>query len=325
MNVLSHLDSEVSRRLEASNFRVVITGASGWIGMATLEMLFHAFGPAFAARVKCFGSARRSLQLRNGQTIQQLGLEKLSDLPSHPTILLHLAFLTKDKVNGMSEAEYIDANNGIAGLVEQSLSPIDVRAIWIASSGAAYRADDEAASPAMRLYGRLKLADERRFAEWAENTGRRAVITRVFNVSGPYINKPEHYALGSFIVDALAGKPVEVRAPFRVIRGMVAIRELMSVVFAELLAAPSGVEQFDSGGTPLELGELAAHVAAVLGSHGYIRAPITEDRVDSYLGNELSWTGLCEKHGISRADVRTQIRETADLPCGFNDPPVDDC
>jgi hypothetical protein len=132
-------------------------------------------------------------------------------------------------------------------------------------------------------------------------------------VSGPYINKPEHYALAAFILDALAGRPVVVKAPHRVERGMVAIRELMSVVFAELLAAPDGVVRFDSGGAGRELGDIAAEVAQVLAAPGAVRAAITATRIDRYLGDEAAWDALCRRHGIARLAMADQIRETAEF------------
>lgn len=307
------LEPAIARQLANSDHRIIITGASGWIGLATIDLLASALGDRFSSRVLCFGSNARVLTAGHGRLVAQRPLAELVNLPAAPSLLLHLAFLTKDKVAGLSEADYIAANADIAGIVEKALTAIDVRAIWVASSGAATRADDPAAGAAMQLYGRLKRDDENRFATWAETAGRRAVITRVFNVSGPHINKPEHYALASFILDALAGRPVVVKAPHRVERGMVAIRELMSVVFAELLAARDGVARFDSGGAGAELGAIAAAVASELNAPGASRAAITSPRIDRYLGDEAAWDALCRRHHIARVDLARQIRETADF------------
>ena len=311
MTVAVGLPPALASKLAASGLRIIITGASGWIGLAALELLAAALGPDWTSRVHAFGSGARQLDLGNGLATTQQPLTALRDLPPAPSLLLHLAFLTKDKVEGMSEADYTAANHQIADTVEQALLPLDVRALWVASSGAAYRADDAAAAPAMQLYGRLKRDDEARFVDWADRTGRRAVITRVFNITGRQINKPEHYAVASFILDALAGRPVMVKAPHRVERGMIAVSELMAVVLAELLAADSGVSRFDSGGAGLELGEIAEVVAEVLGAPGASRAAITSDRIDRYLGDDLAWDALCRCHGVPRSDLAAQIRETA--------------
>lgn len=308
---LSGLPPAIANHVAGCGRRIIITGASGWIGLATLELLAHAIGSDWPQRVVAFGSSARTIQFGNGLGIEQRPLAAIAELPPQPSLLLHLAFLTKDKVAGMSEADYIAANAAISGAVEQALLPADVRAVWVASSGAAARADDAAAAPAMQLYGRLKRDDEDRFAAWADRSGRRAVITRVFNITGRHINKPEHYAVASFILDALAGRPVTVKAPHRVERGMIGVSELMAVVFAELLASETGVSRFDSGGTGLELGDIAQEVAHVLNAPGASRAAITSDRIDRYLGDEPGWDALCQRHGVPRQSLAAQIRETA--------------
>src|SRR5206468_11290266 len=129
----------------------------------------------------------------------------LTSLPSRPTILLHTAFLTKDCAARMSEADYVAQNQAIRLTVLDALDSVGVNRLFLASSGAAAHADDPAASPAMRLYGSMKRDDEQIFADWADETSNRVVAARLFALSGPYINKPETYALASFILDALAG------------------------------------------------------------------------------------------------------------------------
>ena len=67
--------------LPASDARIVITGASGWIGKATLELLYNTLGPGdFAKRVFAFGSAPRSIDFGAG-TIEQRPLISLRQRP----------------------------------------------------------------------------------------------------------------------------------------------------------------------------------------------------------------------------------------------------
>ena len=55
--------------LDANPRRVVIVGAGGWIGKATLELLADALGDRFSGRVAAFGSSDRELDLGNGQPV----------------------------------------------------------------------------------------------------------------------------------------------------------------------------------------------------------------------------------------------------------------
>ena len=250
------LTPHVADTLRQSDRRIVITGAGGWLGMATLESLGNAFGEALNERVRCFGSRARELELMTGAVLEQRPLDEIPDLSKAPSLVLHLAFLTKDRAEAMDEGQYRAANRALSGTVLEALDGLGAEGVFVASSGAAAVTDDPSASAAMRLYGRLKRDDEEAFAAWASDRGKTAVITRIHNLSGPHISVGKSYALASFIRAALSGGPIAVQARHDVVRGYVAIRELMSLVFAILLAAPRQVRRFDSGGEPMEMGEM---------------------------------------------------------------------
>jgi len=295
--------------------RIVIVGAGGWIGRAALALLHEALGPDQAQRrIFCFGSQARTIEIESGIAFPQRPLSELAALPCEPTLLFHLAFLTKDKVGDMDDAEYARVNRMLSQQVLDVLPLIGVDRLFVASSGAAAFADDPAAAHDLKLYGGLKRIDEDRFARWAAEAPdvRRALITRIYNISGPYINKHETYALASFILDALAARPIEVRAPMRVIRGFVAVRELLSLVFAALLAeSGEAVLRFDSGGEALELGDVAARVAEALGGGIVQRRPITGTTENRYAGDDARYRELIGQFGIDHVPLARQITETA--------------
>ena len=307
------LAPHVAEAVRSSEARIVITGAGGWIGMATLDLLAAALGKALATRVVCFGSSRRTLQLQDGTSIEQRPLAEISSLESEPTIVLHLAFLTKDRAEAMDEAAFRAANRALSETLLDALDAIGADAIFVASSGAATRADDPQASPAMRLYGALKREQEELFATWAERQKKRAVIVRIFNISGPYINKHGSYALASFILDALAGRPIAIRSPHPVIRSYVAVRELMSLAFALLLDGQKKVTRFDSGGDPIEMQDIAEVVASQLGPVSIDRPPLDRTLVDHYAGDDRAYRALLADHHIEPVPFPRQVIETADF------------
>ena len=306
------LEPHVADTIRASDVRIVVAGAGGWIGLATLDLLKAALGEHFADRVYCFGSYDRTLTLRDGTPVAQRPLTDLALLPPAPTILLHLAFLTKDRAEAMDEAAYRAANRAIDDQVLGVLDAIGTQAMFIASSGAASRADDPAATPAMHLYGALKREQEARFADWTDRTGNRVVIARIFNLSGPYINKQRSYALAAFVLDALAGGPVRVRAAHRVIRSYVAIRELMSLVFALLLDEGKGITRFDSGGEPLEMQAIAQTVAQRLPPSAIHRPALDPQIVDDYVGDSGAYLELLARHRIAPVSFAQQVSETVE-------------
>lgn len=304
----------VRRAVRDDSRRIAVVGARGWIGRTVLTLLKEALdADAFENRVAAFGSTAGVVELDGGVTMAQRPLTDLAGLAPRPTLLLHLAFLTKDKVADMDADAYAEANRALSRQVFEALGPIGADRVFVASSGAAAFADDPDAAPDLRLYGGLKREDEEMFAAWATASpaARRAAIGRLYAVSGPYINKHDTYALASFILDALAGRPIEVRAPMPVLRSYVAVRELLSVVFAALLS-PEGETalRFDTGGEPLELGEVAATVAGALGGE-VLRRPITQERENRYVGDDGAWRTLLARHGLEPLPLDRQILETA--------------
>jgi UDP-glucuronate decarboxylase len=306
------LDTHVAQALARSDKRIVVTGAGGWLGLATLDALAAVLGDSFASRVVAFGSVARTLHLRDGLTVEQQPLADLSQLSCSPTWLLHFAFLTKDRAETMDEATYRAANAAIRAAVLTQLDHIGAEAVFVASSGAAYKAQDPAASAAMRLYGELKAEDEAQFAAWGAEAGKRVVIARIFNVTGPYINKHQAYALASFILDGIAGRAIEVQAPRRVVRGYVPIAELVSLALAEMAAAPTGTMRFDTGGEPLDLGEVAGVVASHFPGLSVQRASIVDPQADIYHGDAALYASLLERHSIAPEPLRAQVGKTID-------------
>lgn len=307
------LSPAVADALRASDKRIVITGAGGWIGMATLDLLAAALGDQFDDRVVAFGSSARPIKLVGGQVVEQRPLIDIDRLAPSPTLVLHLAFLTKDRAEAMDEVAYRTANATIDSIVLSALDRMGATGVFVASSGAAGFADDPEASAAMRLYGSLKVDQERAFSTWADDSRQRLVIGRLFNLSGPYINKRSSYALASFLLDSQAGKPIQIAAPHAVVRGYVAIREMMSLVFAALLDETGDTLRFATGGRPVEIGDLAALVAAKGTGAAIERAAAMDGRKDIYVGDDASYRDLLATYGIEPMDLARQIEETADF------------
>jgi UDP-glucuronate decarboxylase len=292
-----------------SNWRVVVVGGSGWLGMAALEMLHGLFGADFSSRVVCFGSAERELVLRGGVRVPQAPLSALARLPRKPSVVLHLAFLTQDKISQMPLVQYLEINRSISSQVLAVLESIGARAVFLPSSGAVYRTLGGQSD----AYGALKLEDEAHFGRWAECTGSTAVIARVFNLSGPYINKQSTYALASFILNALRGEPTMVKATQPVFRSYVAIEELMSVAAFLFAEGPRGVSRFDTAGEEvIEVGELAARVGKTLNPASSIRRPpLCEHPADRYVGNPEPYRELRRLAGVEPIGLEEQILSTA--------------
>lgn len=311
---------ENAERLSTSNVRVVVTGARGWLGQASLEMFEQALGDGFTDRVFAFGSNARTLAMRSGRSIDIAPLSMLGALAAAPTLLLHFAFLTKERVAGMAPDEYFRRSEEIAGTVAEAMPRIGVESMLFPSSGAVYglptRPDRSAREdPQENPYGTQKLRDERLFSAICEKHKVRLAIPRVFSLSGPFINKHDAYALASIIKFALAGTPVELRARRRVVRSYLAVRDLLNATIGWLWAGTEPDRNvLDTCGEIVEVGELARRALQVLGRSGVRvnRPPLGTEPDDLYVGEGAEFERLAAGQGTRLASLDEQIVDTAE-------------
>jgi nucleoside-diphosphate-sugar epimerase len=216
---------------------LVVTGATGWFGRTALHELQQLLGPeTFSLRVRAFASRSRTIAstgFADGveRPIPVAPLAELPQLAACEPIeaLLHTAFLTREYVERLGVDEYISVNRGITDLVCRSLkASTSARAVLI-SSGAAVALDDVdrledhlIADP----YGVLKSEEERRLSENADT-----LVLRAYAVSGRFMRDPEQFALGDFLLCALGGLPIVIKAPMPVFRGYGHAGDMVNLAF----------------------------------------------------------------------------------------------
>jgi nucleoside-diphosphate-sugar epimerase len=303
-----------AQRLAESDARVIVTGASGWLGLATLEMLHGLLGEAFGRRVACFGGRARRLQLRGGVAVEQAPVSALAELTPALSVVLHLGFLTQGPQMRLGAEDYVTANQAIQHTVIDALDRSGAEAVFLASSGAAYLADRGGGPQSKQLYGWLKREDEVAFGSWGRARGKTVAIARIFNLTGPYINRRTTYAIACFIADALAQRPIHIEAAKPVYRSYTSIADLMSTIFGALTAPPRLPFTFDTAGdAALEMGDIARAVAIALGVHkGFARPsfdPAAEP--DCYVGDNAAYATLALDFGVARTSLAKQICDTA--------------
>ncbi len=302
------LPATVARSLEHADLSVVVTGAGGWLGRATLELLASALPTSFGHRVHAFGSVGRVQRLSSGAEVAVRPLAQLAALPRQPHLLLHYAFVTRERVGEMGPEAFVAANRALSDLMAAHAARSDVRGMFLPSSGAVYGGPG-GTDP----YGACKLADEATFSELLPG---RLLTLRVFNLAGPCINKLGVYALGSVVADVLAGGPVRLRADHPVVRSYVHVGDVVAVVLAALLARTPPADPLDTAGErEVELGGLAELVVARHGGAGMAieRPPVRPQPVDRYVGDGTALRALADRHGIGLRDLEVQVRDTVEF------------
>ncbi len=291
---LPRLAEPIAQRLRDGDEPIVVTGASGWLGGATLRLLERALPPEqFESRVRAYASRTRG------------PLRALAALPGDGVggaLVLHFAFRTRGQ-----GPDYERENAAIRALLLGAMADAAPAGLLLPSSGAVH---------AGGAYGEQKRLDEQIFSRACTAAAVPLVIARVFNVSGEGMTAPRDYALGSLVLDALAGEPLEVRARGPVRRSFVAAADLLSVGVAALtdpeVASPLLFEAV--GEEVVEVGELAERVRAALGRADLeIRRPEFDPALpaDQYVGDPVAWRELLARYGIEPLGLGEQIRQTA--------------
>jgi UDP-glucuronate decarboxylase len=314
---ISRLPPSLASALHASDLGVVVTGAGGWLGQAAVEMLAEVFGESAGQRLALFSSNERMHRLPSGEPLACRPFASIAELPARPWLFFHFAYVTRDRLGEFGLAEYVRVNRVITGEVIEAARRVKAAGLFVPSSGAVYRRNRELESDLVKNpYGVLKLEDEQAFAGLAHELGCRALIPRVFNLAGPFINKLGSYALSSLILAAQQGQPLSIRAAHRVVRSYIHVADLIGLALAILLeGGPEPIARFDTAGErAVEVGELATCIQSTLGTRLPIeRPPLNPDRNtdDIYVGEREPMQSLMARYHIDLMPLEDQIRDTA--------------
>lgn len=297
--------------------RFVITGASGWVGRNAVDVVARQVGPAGADRMVVSTSRAREIPTPFGPAQAHATADLIGLAPGSRTLLIHCGFPTQDQVDAMGERAYIDAITGLRTTmlaVIERLGAVDM--VYISSGAATSVEQGEPVAHRTQVYGQVKIDDEVAYARAIATTGGRLCIIRAFALSGPYMTKPETYALGSLILQAQRSGAIEVMADRPVRRSYMAMDDMLRIGMhaVQHLAAGETV-RFETAGEVVEVGDLARRTLAVL---GHDPTAVTRPPLDSaaapndYLGEPVPVGALAAAAGVVPAPLDAQIAATAD-------------
>lgn len=299
--------AEVLARRDNNEIRLVITGAGGWLGREMMDLLLQAWGDSAVERILPLAQTPRTIQLASGHEIELQSHEDSDVAAFMPTHVVHLAFLTRDRIGQGPIEEYIATNARLSCEATELLCIPSVKGIMFTSSGAALAAPT---GTDFDRYGQLKRDDEERIPRFATERGKGCVTARVWSVSGANIQKVDTFAFSSLVAQALRGGPLYVQASHPVFRRYVDAGEFLGLGLLELLDDERIV--IDSAGERVEVGELALRVAAKLSpGAGVVRGSATNDRVDDYTADPRSMDTCATRHGVALRNLDEQIASTA--------------
>lgn len=295
--------------------RVVITGPTGWIGQALLALL-HSAGDRDALRsgegLALFGSRAGTIALANGLVVPVRQLAGITPDDVAGAQVVHLAYLTKDKVASLGETAFREGNQAIDNALLAAMDAAPPASLFVASSGAAKLA--EAGNP--EPYGVMKLAQEERFLAFGAAHGVPVLCGRIFNVAGPFINKLEAYAVSNFALQARERREIRIEARQPVFRSFLHVTDLCRMIRRALCGGVGRDQPVDlCGNQILEMQDIAELVADEVARDtgekvAIVRGALNLAARSDYLGCPQETRVLAMELNIGLASVHAQVRDT---------------
>ena len=263
--------------------RVLVTGASGFVGSWLLETLIHAndtlklgvHATALVREREAF--AQRFPQLVAAPDVRvHVGDVRVADPPTHAfTHYVHCASAAPPKMNAERPDEVIDMiERGTDRMLEEAESGRGARFLQI-SSGSVYgpqppsmaRMSEQYEGTANRLESAQRFGAAKRRAEQRGDTavarGVGFVAARIFAVVGPRLPLQGEFAIGNFLGDALAGRPVHIAGDGSPVRSWMHAADMAAWCWTLLVRGESGTAYNVGSEQALSIWDAARQVAAL--------------------------------------------------------------
>ena len=208
------------------NFNIIITGSSGWLGKATIEYFYKIFQDKISEFVFPISSSQKNIILSDNFSIKTYDYSYNFD-KNKIYIILHYGYATKDKLAILSDDEFNKNCQKINDSLHQIIKYYRIESLIFPSSGAIYKQNN--------LYAKNKIDDELYFLELSKKYNFNLMIPRIFNIGGPFINKPQEYALSNIILQAKAHQKIIINANNDVFRSYIHVENLINLFFKWLI------------------------------------------------------------------------------------------
>ena len=298
--------------MKENSSKVLITGATGWLGRETFARVIEGkFEGITQSDLLLASSNGRDLELDSLGVYPTVALENLGHRESTNSFegLVHLAFITKDKTTQYSFSEYVAKNIELISAACEIIERDKPKWVVVVSSGAIIdRATLEIENNVVRNpYGFCKRIEEALIAESARKVGANIVIGRLWGGTGLYMPVKRAYAISDFIESAKESGAIRINSGGDVIRRYCDAGDFMEVLVRS--AIQGDTTTLDSGGSIIEVGELAKLISARLGEISISRSEVPT-AVDDYYPRgsefeELAKSVSVQLHGIDEQVLRT--------------------
>ena len=298
--------------MKENSSKVLITGATGWLGRETVARILEGkLGGISKNDLLLASSNGRDLELDSLGVFPTNALAEFSDIKSKVAIdgLVHLAFITKDKTAEYSFSDYVAKNIELISAACKIIEREKPKWVVVVSSGAIIdRSTMEIENNVLRNpYGFCKRIEEALISESARKVGANIVIGRLWGGSGLYMPVKRAYAISDFIESAKEKNAISINSGGEVIRRYCDAGDFMEVLVRA--ARKGGTTTLDSGGSIIEVGELAKLISARLGEIPITRSQ-TPTPLDDYYPRGSEFEDLAKSVGVQLHGIDEQVLRT---------------
>lgn len=286
------------------NKRIIITGASGWLGKETISILNNA-----NYELQLFASKKKIINLLENVNFEANSLDEV-DLNENCEGFIHLAHLTKEKIPNLGAQEFINKNLLLTSKAAQIIQKTKPKWVVLVSSGAIFDPTNNEidSNIVTNPYGFGKRVEELIVKNACEIVGANLVIGRLWGASGRYMVPNSAYALSDFIQSAITHKQISIKSPYDVFRKYVNAGQFMEVL---VKSAQNGRNlTISSGGFLAEIGEIAKLVSEKINQAKIDRPDYDGSQANTYYPKDEEFNALASEMGINLLGIKDQIELT---------------
>lgn len=280
--------------------RILITGASGWLGKSGFHSMMKMYPNA-----ELFLAASSNKKIQIGRSYYEaIDLASSELLSVRFDGIIHLAFLTRDKIAAYGTENYIQKNTLITNSVVRIIENSKPDWLTTVSSGAAIKYSD---SLEENPYTICKINEERILADLSRSIDSNFSVGRLWGSLGLDMPINRNYAVSDFIMQALETREIQVKAKGLVHRKYVDSREFMQVCISSAISGFN--DTFESGGQLIEVGELANRIGARLNSKVSREIELISPP-DDYYPIDSTYDQLLGQNQTPETDFSTSLEAT---------------
>jgi nucleoside-diphosphate-sugar epimerase len=281
---------------------IAVSGATGWLGSELIRILVN--NKIFLNSNICpITSSEKIITINNCKFVTK----KFENIQASQTFdyYFDFAFLTGEKQRNIGPQKYQEINLEIIRNSVNFIMKNQPKVVILASSGAIYGSYQNQEN---NLYSELKKVQEIKISEVCNFVGSKLIIARIFNLSGSGIKKISTFVLAELIYRSSRNEKITIKSNYPVFRRYCDVSEMLNLIIELSITNENYV--FDSGGTKIEIRELAKRVIQILDSSSKIFSPKINSSLspDNYFSNSNEYENLVKKHlGLKTVALENQI------------------